>query len=179
MPKLSAVDRAIVFAAQAHGRQRRKDSEAPYIVHPVEVLKRLADFGVREADVLCAAALHDVVEDTEGSLDDVRAEFGETVAGYVDEMTHDPRRDDKVQYLARFATRSVESLAIKLVDRAANVDDYARGRPDYAPQYARRAEAVYDAVESREGELSAAFGEDVARRLVHEARRLRALGRKA
>ena len=178
MPRPSPIDRAIVVAAQAHSRQRRKDTDAPYIVHPVEVLKRLADLGVREVDVLCAAVLHDVVEDTDASLGDVQAEFGATVAGYVDEMTHDPNREDKVQYLARFTRRSAESLAIKLVDRAANVDDYARERPDYAPQYARKAEPVYDAVESRESELAKAFGDLVGRRLVGEARRLRAFGRK-
>jgi len=171
----SEVDRAILRAAQAHAGQRRKGSRAPYVVHPIEVVKRLADLGVTDVAVLAAGALHDVVEDTEVTLDEVRSEFGDRIAELVDEMTHDLAREDKVAYLEAFERRSPESLALKLVDRACNVDDYVRFEPHYAPYYARKALVIYDAVAVRRGELEVVFGRETTFRMVEEAERLRAL----
>lgn len=175
LPQRSEIQRAIEFAARAHRGQLRKDSNVPYVVHPIEVLKRLSDLGVRDAATLAAAALHDVVEDTPVELAEIAAAFGAEVAGLVDELSFDPSREGKVEYLEAFAQRSPQALAIKLTDRACNVDDYRRWRPDYAAQYARKAVTVYAAVEHRRDELGGAFGRETARRLVGLAQSLTAL----
>src|SRR5207248_5762054 len=80
-----AVERAFLFACYHHQDQRRKTGE-DFITHPVGVAKICA--GMRlDTETLCAALLHDTVEDTSASLDEVRAEFGEEVAGLVDGVT--------------------------------------------------------------------------------------------
>ena len=79
------VVKAFVFACEHHADQRRQSGE-DFIVHPVGVAKICA--GMRlDTETLCAALLHDTVEDTSADLDEVRAEFGEEVAGLVDGVT--------------------------------------------------------------------------------------------
>ncbi len=79
---------AIRFAAEAHRDQSRKDGRTPYIVHPVAVLRRLSsDLGMKEADLLCAAVLHDVIEDSVVTREDLELRFGARVAGWVQELS--------------------------------------------------------------------------------------------
>ncbi|QDV05060.1 Guanosine-3',5'-bis(diphosphate) 3'-pyrophosphohydrolase [Planctomycetes bacterium Poly30] len=170
----SLTERALACASEAHRGQIREVSGVPYVFHTVEVAKRLGDFGVLDEEVIAAALLHDAVEDTEVSRKEIERLFGSRVARFVDEMTFDERKQKKGEYLAAFAVKSPEALAIKLADRGANVADYARERADYAPIYAGKANALYAAVVAREAELTSTFGEEVAARLVAEAERLRA-----
>ncbi len=172
----SPTERALAFATEAHVGQTRKGSGLPYVFHTVDVAKRLGDAGVKDEDVIIAGLLHDVVEDTEVTLETVTETFGQRAAGFVDEMTFDEGAQAKAEYLASFANGSVEALAIKLMDRSANVTDYERERPDYAPKYAGLAAPLYAAVFAREPELQTTFGERVASTIVREARRLDALG---
>ena len=82
-----AIDRAFAFACERHADQRRK-SGGDFITHPVEVAKICA--GLRlDTETLCAALLHDTVEDTSASLDEVRELFDEPIAGLVDGVTAD------------------------------------------------------------------------------------------
>jgi GTP diphosphokinase / guanosine-3',5'-bis(diphosphate) 3'-diphosphatase len=83
--ELPAIEKAYLFAEEAHRGQTRKSGE-PYIVHPVEVAEILADLKM-DATTLTAAILHDVVEDTGVTLEMLEAEFGETVAQIVDGLT--------------------------------------------------------------------------------------------
>lgn len=175
MQETSPSERALDLALKAHRGQVRKGSGVPYVFHTVDVAKRLGDAGVRDEDMIVAALLHDAVEDTEVSLSEVATQFGERVAGFVDEMTFDESSGTKAAYIAAFATKSIESLAIKLMDRSANVTDYEIERPDYAPQYAALAATLYEAAFAREGELRATFGDVAATRMLKEAERLRAL----
>jgi GTP diphosphokinase / guanosine-3',5'-bis(diphosphate) 3'-diphosphatase len=79
------VEQAFVYACQHHADQRRRSGE-DFIVHPVSVAKICA--GMRlDTETLCAALLHDTVEDTSASLAEVRDEFGEEIAGLVDGVT--------------------------------------------------------------------------------------------
>lgn len=174
--ELTIVERAIAFAVRAHAGQYRKDSAAPYVVHPVEVLKRVADLGITDPEMLAAAALHDVVEDTGVELPEIEAEFGPRVARWVDELSYEPDKDgSKADYMASFGSSSVEALVLKLCDRAANVDDYGRGRPGYVPAYSGKALSLYEAVDARGDEIRAAFGAALAERAAAESVRLRAL----
>ena len=79
------IRRAFVFSSGVHKEQRRKSGE-PYIIHPVEVAFILAELRM-DADSICAALLHDTVEDTDTSFEDVSDEFGPTVATLVDGVT--------------------------------------------------------------------------------------------
>jgi len=77
------INRAIEFSAKAHLAQVRKGTDIPYITHPFAVGMILANAGCEE-EVIIAGMLHDTVEDTDVTLDDIRAQFGEEVAAIVD-----------------------------------------------------------------------------------------------
>ena len=88
---LAALIQAVAFAADKHRNQRRKDAEvSPYINHPIALANVLAnEGGVQDVTVLCAAVLHDTIEDTETTADELRAVFGDQVASVVLEVTDD------------------------------------------------------------------------------------------
>jgi GTP diphosphokinase / guanosine-3',5'-bis(diphosphate) 3'-diphosphatase len=128
---------AIRFAAEAHRHQSRKDGRTPYIVHPVAVLRRLSsDLGVEDADLLCTAVLHDVIEDTAVTREELAERFGGRVAGWVQELTvpatlHGPTVPDerKTQALVRdIGHMSWEAVLVKLCDRWDNLRDMANAR---------------------------------------------------
>ena len=87
---MSKLDEALYFAIEAHKGQIRKIDKKPYIVHPMEVAAVVSHLTDNE-DVICAALLHDVVEDTPFSLDDVRERFGDRVAFLVSAETENKR----------------------------------------------------------------------------------------
>src|SRR5438270_10454843 len=80
---MSTIDRAIELAATAHRHQVRKGTDIPYITHPYVVGIMLAQIGCDE-EVVAAGILHDTVEDTPLTLDDIRAQFGDRVASIVE-----------------------------------------------------------------------------------------------
>lgn len=88
---LGAFAKEVAFAAEKHRNQRRKDAEAsPYINHPIALANVLAnEGGVEDVTALCAAVLHDTIEDTETTADELRALFGPKVASVVMEVTDD------------------------------------------------------------------------------------------
>lgn len=88
------IDKAIRFAASAHKGQTRKAGNQPYIFHPLEVLNVVSTMTLDE-DILCAAVLHDTVEDTDTSIVDIRKEFGDHVAKLVYYDSEDKRTDMK------------------------------------------------------------------------------------
>ena len=121
------ISRAVSFAIAFHGSQRRPTG-APYLEHLLEALEVLVrGAGVTDPAVLVAAVLHDVVEDTECEIEDVRAEFWDEVASLVGWVTippADPGGDKKAvkqAYLAGLATAPDKAVLVKLADRASNV----------------------------------------------------------
>ena len=84
------LDRAIMFAARAHEGIVRKGSGQPYIFHPLEVLS-LVSLMTLDDNILSAAVLHDTVEDTPATIEDIRAEFGDRIAFLVGAETEDKR----------------------------------------------------------------------------------------
>lgn len=112
------LDEAVAFATRWHGDQRRPAGE-PYVEHLLEALAVLMDgVGVTDLDVLRAAVLHDVVEDTDCTLDEVRARFGSRTAELVDWVTKDA---DREAYLLRLRDAPTDALMVKLADRLSNV----------------------------------------------------------
>lgn len=90
--RLPLYEKAVVFAAIAHQGARRKGSRIPYLSHPIEaaaIVSELTD----DEELIAAAVLHDVVEDTPVTLEEVEQYFGERIAAYVGYETEDKRRD--------------------------------------------------------------------------------------
>jgi guanosine-3',5'-bis(diphosphate) 3'-pyrophosphohydrolase len=119
--------RAVAFAIQHHGDQRRPTG-TPYLEHLLEALEVLVrGAGVTDPDVLSAAVLHDVVEDTACTPDDLAAAFGTRVAGFVAWVTIPPPApgEDKAAakdaYLRRLRHAPYGAILVKLADRASNV----------------------------------------------------------
>lgn len=73
------LDKALIFAINAHSGMTRKGTDLPYIIHPMEAVTIVASI-TDDREIIAAAALHDVVEDTEHSLDEIREEFGDRIA---------------------------------------------------------------------------------------------------
>ena len=122
-----AVGEAVTFALRFHGDQQRPTG-APYVEHLLEALEVLVrGAGVSDPDVLCAAVLHDVVEDTACTIAGVRSAFGDRVADMVGWVTIPEveegadKKAVKEAYLKRLADAPDEAILVKLADRASNV----------------------------------------------------------
>lgn len=128
MDSIDLVLKATSLAAIQHGEQRRKNfNKTPYINHPIKVASILNQIaGIRDAEVLAAAILHDTVEDTDLSLNDIRVLLGERVAAWVAECTDDktqPKAERKRHQILSAPTKSPQAKLIKLADKIANVWD--------------------------------------------------------
>ena len=120
---LATLDRAYALAAESHAGQTL-ETGAPYIEHPLDVLGILFDgLGVRDADLLAAALLHDVLERSSHTAEEIRVAFGDDVAALVAWLTKpDPEPGEtedaaKERYFARFAGAPERVLLLKLADR--------------------------------------------------------------
>lgn len=123
--------RAVSFAARFHGGQLRKDGRTPYVAHPFRVAMTVRHvFEIEDPVALCAALLHDVIEDTTADYDDIEREFGEAVATAVAALTKDMRLpDDKrePEYDAQISAASWQARAVKLADVYDNLCDCHTG----------------------------------------------------
>ena len=125
---------AAAFAARKHSTQRRKDAEAsPYINHPLALADVLAnEGGVLDIEVLCAALLHDTIEDTDTSADELRAGFGAAIADIVLEASDDkalPKQARKDLQVEHAATISPQAKLVKLADKICNLRDLVASPP--------------------------------------------------
>ena len=141
---LALLFRALSFAAHKHRDQRRKDAEAsPYINHPIALAEVLAgEGGVSDVEVLAAALLHDTIEDTDTSLEELQREFGERIAAMVAEVTDDqalPKVDRKRLQIEHAAGLSAGAKLVKLADKICNLRDVA-DRPPAKWEMQRRQE---------------------------------------
>jgi guanosine-3',5'-bis(diphosphate) 3'-pyrophosphohydrolase len=149
-----AVANAVEFATRYHGDQRRPTG-APYLEHLLEALEVLVrGAGVTDPDVLCAAVLHDVVEDTPCTLADVRREFGERVADLVGWVTipesDGDRKSVKEAYLAGLRAAPDNAILVKLADRASNVQTLRNlGLPRQREYYAETVRYIIPLAASR------------------------------
>jgi len=131
---VSRVLKAALFAAEKHKNQRRKDAEAsPYINHPIALANVLAtEGGVTDTDVLCAALLHDTIEDTETTADELRENFGDAVTDIVLEVTDDkslPKAERKRLQIEHAAHASPQAKLVKLADKICNLRDILASPP--------------------------------------------------
>lgn len=135
----SLLDRAIVFAVSAHAGTERRGKGFPYIVHPLEAVEIVATM-TRDQTLLAAAALHDTVEDTAVTVEQLRAEFGDRIASLVATETDTPIegqseestwRTRKQAAIDRLASATREAKMVALGDKLSNMRAIAR---DYAQQ---------------------------------------------
>ena len=125
---------ALAFSADKHRLQRRKGAAAsPYINHPIEVARVLAhEGGVRDISVLVAAVLHDTIEDTDTTADEIAARFGADIAGLVLEVTDDKAlssAERKRLQVDRAASLSMRARLVRLADKVCNVRDLMHDTP--------------------------------------------------
>lgn len=125
--------RAASFAASRHATQRRKGRDAsPYVNHVLEVAEILARHGIDDGSTLQAALLHDTVEDTQTSVEELTDSFGAAVAGLVMEVTDDkslPKDVRKELQIRNAPGLSRAAKLIKLGDKISNVRDVSEHPP--------------------------------------------------
>lgn len=128
------VFQALAFAAQKHRDQRRKDVDAsPYINHPIALADLLVnEGGITDHVVLCAAILHDTIEDTQTSHAELVAHFGPEIADVVAEVTDDKTLDKqlrKQRQIEHAVYASPQAKLVKLADKICNLRDLAQAPP--------------------------------------------------
>lgn len=131
---LGLIMHALAFASHKHRDQRRKDAEAsPYINHPIALANILTnEGGVRDPIVICAALLHDTIEDTETTADELRATFGEEITAIVLEVTDDKslsKAERKRLQVVHAITASEKAKLVKLADKISNLRDITLSAP--------------------------------------------------
>lgn len=132
---LQTYTKCINFAAVKHRNQRRLDSDkTPYINHPIGVAHILtAEGGVTDFEVIQAAILHDTVEDTDTSFEEIESLFGARVRRIVEEVTDDkslPKLERKRLQIEHAATSSAQAKLVKLADKIYNLRDLKRCKPE-------------------------------------------------
>ncbi len=166
--------RAIAFAAEKHRHQRRKDTSAsPYINHPIALTRILScEVGIDHLDVLCGAVLHDTLEDTETTLQELESEFGAVIARIVMEVSDDktlPKAERKRRQIEHAPHLSYEARLVKLADKISNCRDIADSAPaNWSEQrkmeYYDWAKAVVDGIRGTHAGLESIFDTVYARK---------------
>lgn len=118
------IQKAIYIAASQHRTQTRKLNDLPYIVHPFSVAWLLSE-QTNDEDVIVAALLHDVVEDTDGyTLKDIARDFGDNVAAIVGEVSEDkklPWKERKEKYIEGLKSASTGAILVSAADKIHNI----------------------------------------------------------
>jgi guanosine-3',5'-bis(diphosphate) 3'-pyrophosphohydrolase len=143
LKQITTLLRTLHYAADKHRDQRRKDLDAsPYINHPIEVAELLTRLGeISDLVTIQAALLHDTVEDTEATLEDLERHFGPEVRAVVEEVSDDKslekaeRKRLQVEHAAGLSTRA---KLVKLCDKICNVTDITHHPPQGWPLERRR-----------------------------------------
>jgi guanosine-3',5'-bis(diphosphate) 3'-pyrophosphohydrolase len=168
------VFKALAFAADKHRDQRRKDKEAtPYINHPIRVATQVLEReAVTDPAILCAALLHDTIEDTETTAEELKQVFGDEICSLVLEVTDDKELDKPTRKQAQVdhaPQLSVKARAIKLADKISNLRDVSESPPpnwslERRQAYFDWAKCVIDGLRGDWPALEAAFDEEYSKR---------------
>ena len=125
--------KGISFAAEKHKLQKRKATGESFITHPIGVAEILYDEGfVTNIEVIVAALLHDTVEDTDATLDDIEKEFGSNIAKYVEQCSDDKslsQVERKKLQIVKAPTKCPEAKLIKIADKLHNMRDLKKLPP--------------------------------------------------
>lgn len=154
----SYLKEAMMFAIEAHGDQKRKYTNLPYYVHLQEVTNKLLEY-TSDEDVLTAALLHDTLEDTDVTFDEIKDKFGLKVANIVQELTDEyvkdkypdlNRKERKRLELERLSKVSDDAKLIKAADRLNNIQDIAENDPKFAVKYLQESSNLAQGINNNE-----------------------------
>jgi len=172
--QLTVIFRTLVFAARRHRDQRRKDIQAtPYINHPIELAELLITDGqVADIQVIAAAILHDTVEDTVTTLEELEQQFGTAIAAIVGEVTDNkqlPKAERKRLQIERAGRCSDAAKLVKLADKICNLRDMLATPPAEWPvarirEYFDWARAVINELRGVHPRLESLFDDVYARK---------------
>ncbi len=157
------LEKAIEYAVRMHaGSYRDGDQPFPYITHPIDVLNKLRFVGlVKDANLECAAALHDVVEDTEATIEEIERLFGRPVANFVQDMTRPEPSSDQIEGLSEediyelrtkmlldhIKDSSPGGQILKLADRLSNLEQaFATRRPAKLRRYVEQSKQILEII---------------------------------
>ena len=169
---MNLILRAAAFAARAHAGQRRNYTGLPYIVHPARVAGRVGILPNAKDEMVAAAYLHDVLEDTTTTAAELEQEFGPQVTYYVEWLTNKskgtglPRAERKRMDREHLRDAPFEVKQIKLIDRIDNLSDMSGARVDILKIYAEESELLA-------GEIAVAGLEELLDELVMYIQTLR------
>jgi guanosine-3',5'-bis(diphosphate) 3'-pyrophosphohydrolase len=170
---LALILHAAAFAAHKHRRQRRKDAEtSPYINHPLGLANTLAQAGINDPVALSAALLHDTIEDTDATAEELLQAFGPEIASVVLEVTDDkslPKAERKRLQIERAAHLSTAAKLVKLADKISNLRDVSDSPPqDWSIERKREyfdwARQVVDGLRGTHSQLEELFDAEYNRR---------------
>jgi guanosine-3',5'-bis(diphosphate) 3'-pyrophosphohydrolase len=164
---------ALDFAAVRHKDQRRKGGDqAPYINHPIRVAHYLTSFAeIEDPEIIAAALLHDTVEDTGATLEELRSTFGDRIAAIVEEVTDDKslaKETRKQRQIEHAPEVSWAAAQLKIADKLANVSDIAQAPPagwsiERREEYLTWTEQVVDRLPQRSHRLEQAYRDTLAK----------------
>jgi (p)ppGpp synthase/HD superfamily hydrolase len=160
----------VAVAAEMHEGQYRKDGEAtPYIVHPIGVARSLwEEAGVRSTNVLVAALLHDTLDDTEMTAEQIERQFGARVRVTVEELTAEPGlsvEEAREKQIARAPQMTLNAQLIKLADKLYGLREMAANPPNWDKNAMRRhlqmARRLVDALRGANLQLEQAYRKEL------------------
>ena len=158
---------AAAFAAHKHRNQRRKDADAsPYINHPLGLARVLSEEGgITDVETICAALLHDTIEDTDTTPEELEKEFGAEICALVLEVTDDkslPKAERKLAQIEHAMHISDKAKRVKIADKICNLRDIVSSPPTHWPmtrrqEYFEWAKRVIDNLRGVDARLESVF----------------------
>ena len=169
---MELVLQAAAFAAEKHRTQRRKDIDTPFINHPIQLAYILVQADIEDPVVLAAALLHDTIEDTQTTHDEIEIVFGHEIANIVAECSDDKsltKLERKQAQIDHAASISRKAKLVKLADKIANVSDLNGAPPagwslERKREYYDWAKQVVDRLRGTHAVLEARFDAEYAKR---------------
>lgn len=175
---LELIFRALRYASEQHREQKRKDGISPYINHPIAVAEMIVQTAkVDDAEIVSAALLHDTVEDTGTTREELSTLFGERVASLVMECTDDkslPKARRKELQVEHAPHKSHGAKIIKMADKISNISDITHAPPTDWPnerivEYLNWSKRVVDGLRGANSELESLYDQRLhAAKAVHE-----------
>jgi guanosine-3',5'-bis(diphosphate) 3'-pyrophosphohydrolase len=168
---LKSILKGIQFGAECHqGQNRRDEACTPYIIHPIRVANYLCSLGdVQDHEVIIAALLHDTIEDTDATFDEICGLFGQGVANYVKETTDDrtlSKQERKRLQIHNAPHKSIGAAQIKLADKLDNLYDCLYNPPvqtaEVIDQYFIWAKLVVEALPKTNAQIKLAIEDTIA-----------------
>lgn len=167
---------AIHFAKLAHDGQLRKGG-TPYIEHPMRVMFRTSSYTMDE-DLLCAAVLHDVIEDTKYDFTDINMRFGERVANLVMELTNvEDKNESRAKRIAarndKYFHISDDAKVVKMCDRMDNLRDLSSLDSEFAKMYLQESKEMVESMRYGSGNCISDIVDDLEEEVLITDRRIR------